>query len=79
MSRRTLTIVPPPEAPADGALGAAFVAYFPSGAPAGLAEPSAAAAAPQFSVFRRHLPQAPPTARPQYMLHGRTVRSTSAF
>jgi hypothetical protein len=79
-AKQTVQVVAPPEPPAgNGAVSGAFLAYFPSGAPAGVgggaaAGGAAASARPpntRFSVYRRNTAA---QARQQLMLVGHTVR-----
>ncbi len=78
-SKQTLVVAPPPPLAGEGAVNGPFLAYFPSGAPEGVAAdagaaPPAAAAAPRFSVYRRNTAAAAAAARQQLMLVGHTVR-----
>jgi hypothetical protein len=85
-AKQTVQVVAPPEPPTGaGTVSGAFLAYFPSGAPAGVAgsgvaaggaagKPAAAAARPpntRFSVYRRNTAV---QTRQQLMLVGHTVR-----
>ncbi len=74
-SKQTLSVVAPPPLAGEGAVNGPFLAYFPSGAPEGVAggaAPPAAAAAPRFSVYRRNTAAA--ARQQQLMLVGHTVR-----